>query len=78
MYVSLANAAANVGEQWIFFGFAADSQILTIGLRESRTFEAFTHTSLVIIDRWEISEGGGAVLENLQGFASPLDAAVKL
>lgn len=75
---SLANAAADISKQGIFFGFAADAQIRTIGVRESRTLEAFTHASLVVINRREISEGGRAVLENLQGFAPPLHAAVKL
>jgi len=74
----LTNSVANVSEQGIFFGFAADAQIRTIGFRESRTFQAFTHTSLVIIDGWEVSEGGSTVLENLQGFTPPRHASVKL
>ena len=76
--VSLAKAAANVSKRRIFPSFAADAQIRTIRFRESGTLEAFAHTALLIIDGWEIREGWGAVLENLQGFAPPLHAAVKL
>jgi hypothetical protein len=65
-------------KQRIFFGFTADVQIRTKGFRGSWTLEAFTHTSLVIVNGREVSEGGGTVLENLQGFTPPLHASVKL
>jgi hypothetical protein len=67
----------NVGQQRVFAGLPADVEIGTIGLREAGTLEPFAHTSLVVIGGGKVSEGGNVILEDLEGFTSPLYAPVK-
>jgi hypothetical protein len=74
---SLRKAAVNITEQGVFGGPASDAEIRSIGFGEPWALQAFEHTSLVVINRWEIGDGGDIVHENLKRFAPSLHTPVK-
>jgi hypothetical protein len=46
----LPQPSVDLRQQWILAGLAANAQIRAIGFCESRTLQAFAHTSLIVIN----------------------------
>src|SRR6478672_9058707 len=74
----LPQALANFSHQRIFGGLPSDAQVGTEGIREGGCFKALPHPSLIVIDVGKIAVGNHVVHEELQRFAAPFDALVKL
>src|SRR5712664_2707448 len=73
----LAESVADLGKQRVFAGFGADAQIIAVRFGEPGALETFPRTSLEVIDRRKIAEGGDIIHEELQGFAAPLDTPLE-
>src|SRR5579872_4656364 len=76
--VLLREAFADLSQQRIFSGLPPDAQVIAERIGEGGGFQTLAHAALVVVNVWEVSVGYGVVHQQLEGFAAPLDATVKL
>src|SRR6266478_8965558 len=74
----LPQAFAGFSNQRIFGGLSPDAQVGAVRIRERGCFKALPHPSLIVIDVGQITVRNRVVHEELQRFAPPFDATVKL
>src|SRR6478672_1884713 len=73
----LAEAPSHFGEQWIFAGLLADTQVTAIGLRGAAAFQALADASLEVVQSGEVAISRDIVHKKLDRFAAAFETALE-